>query len=166
MDRSISPTIELETTKARLTVQESRYENQPIIKSNYVNHRCIAFSVKHLTSLLAEAEQDLAKLTQLNDILKEELRRQERSAAREQHLHNLEYLKNVIFKVGFTEFGSNEDFFFIDLFYRLQFLTINCGDEKSHLVPVLNTILKLSPDETQKLERAARGSLNFNLTFV
>ncbi len=57
------------------------------------------FSVKHLSSLLAEAEQDLAKLTQLNDVLKEELRRQERSAAREQHLHNLEYLKNVIFKV-------------------------------------------------------------------
>ncbi|XP_037049807.1 GRIP and coiled-coil domain-containing protein 2 [Bradysia coprophila] len=114
-DRSISPTIELETTKAKLTVQES--------------------SVKHLTSLLAEAEQDLVKLTQLNDVLKEELRRQERSTAREQHLHNLEYLKNVIFK----------------------FLTINCGDEKSHLVPVLNTILKLSPEETQKLERAARG---------
>lgn len=65
-----------------------------------LNHRPIHFSVKHLTSLLAEAEQDLAKLTQLNDVLKEELRRQERSAAREQHLHNLEYLKNVIFKVS------------------------------------------------------------------
>lgn len=59
-------------------------------------------SVKHLTSLLAEAEQDLVKLTQLNDVLKEELRRQERSTAREQHLHNLEYLKNVIFKVSFA----------------------------------------------------------------
>lgn len=45
----------------------------------------------------------------------------------------------------------------------LQFLTINCGDEKSHLVPVLNTILKLSPDETQKLERAARGLFSYLL---
>lgn len=52
-----------------------------------------------MTTLLAEAEQDTARLTQLNDVLKEELRRQERSAEREQHLHNLEYLKNVVFKV-------------------------------------------------------------------
>lgn len=118
------------------------------------------FSVKHLTSLLAEAEQDLAKLTQLNDVLKEELRRQERSAAREQHLHNLEYLKNVIFKVSTVNRhqASGSPCFSIDCYtYRFQFLTINCGDEKSHLVPVLNTILKLSPEETQKLERAARG---------
>lgn len=52
-----------------------------------------------MTTLLAESEQDTARLTQLNDALKEELRRQERSAEREQHLHNLEYLKNVMFKV-------------------------------------------------------------------
>lgn len=52
-----------------------------------------------MTTLLAEAEQDNARLTQLNDVLKEEVRRQERSAEREQHLHNLEYMKNVIFKV-------------------------------------------------------------------
>lgn len=52
-----------------------------------------------MTTLLAEAEQDNARLIQLNDVLKEEVRRQERSAEREQHLHNLEYMKNVIFKV-------------------------------------------------------------------
>jgi GRIP and coiled-coil domain-containing protein 2 len=82
-DRSVSPTIELKQTHAQLQVQESR--------------------VKHLTALLAEAEQDLAKLTQLNELLKEEVRRQERSLERsaglEQHVHNSEYLKNVIFKV-------------------------------------------------------------------
>lgn len=50
--------------------------------------------------LLAEAEQDLAKLTQLNEVLKEEVRRHERSLEREPHMHNLEYLKNVIFKVS------------------------------------------------------------------
>lgn len=53
-----------------------------------------------MTTLLAEAEQDTARLTQLNDVLKEELRRQERSVEREQHLHNLEYIKNVMFKVS------------------------------------------------------------------
>ena len=68
-------------------------------------------------------------------MLKEELRRQERSTEREQHMHNLEYIKNVIFK----------------------FLTINAGEEKSHLVPVLNTILKLSPEETHKLQNVAKG---------
>lgn len=72
--------LELNSTKERLQKQESR--------------------VRHLTALLAENEQDLAKLTQMNDMLKEELRRQERSVEREQHMHNSEYVKNVIMKVS------------------------------------------------------------------
>lgn len=76
--------LELNTTKERLQKQESR--------------------VRHLTALLAENEQDLAKLTQMNDMLKEELRRQERSVEREQHMHNSEYVKNVIMKVRFSFF--------------------------------------------------------------
>ncbi|XP_052863428.1 GRIP and coiled-coil domain-containing protein 2 [Anopheles cruzii] len=114
--REPSPTVELQQTKEQLSKQESR--------------------VRHLTAVLAEAEQDLAKLTQLNELLKEEVRRQQRSIEREAHVHNSEYLKNVIFK----------------------FITLNNGDERSRLVPVLNTILKLSPDETQKLQNVARGS--------
>lgn len=39
-----------------------------------------------------------------------------------------------------------------------QFLTINNADERSHLVPVLNIILKLSPDEVKQLQNVARGS--------
>ncbi|XP_058061250.1 GRIP and coiled-coil domain-containing protein 2 [Anopheles bellator] len=114
--REPSPTVELQQTKEQLSKQESR--------------------VRHLTAVLAEAEQDLAKLTQLNELLKEEVRRQQRSIEREAHVHNSEYLKNVIFK----------------------FITLNNGDERSRLVPVLNTILKLSPDETQKLQNVAKGS--------
>lgn len=72
----------LAATKERLNIQESR--------------------VRHLTTLLAENEQDLAKLTQMNDMLKEELRRQERSEEREQHMHNSEYLKNVFLKVNLS----------------------------------------------------------------
>lgn len=49
--------------------------------------------------MLSEAELDVARLTEMNDMLKEELRRQERSTEREKHMHNLEYMKNVIFKV-------------------------------------------------------------------
>ncbi|XP_073843332.1 GRIP and coiled-coil domain containing 185 kDa [Musca autumnalis] len=107
--------LELNSTKERLQKQESR--------------------VRHLTALLAENEQDLAKLTQMNDMLKEELRRQERSAEREQHLHNSEYVKNVI----------------------LKFLTLNNSDEKTRLVPVLNTLLKLSRTETEMLNCVAKG---------
>uniref|UniRef100_A0A182T179 GRIP domain-containing protein n=1 Tax=Anopheles maculatus TaxID=74869 RepID=A0A182T179_9DIPT len=77
--RDGSPSVELQATKEQLTKQESR--------------------VRHLTAVLAEAEQDLAKLTQLNELLKEEVRRQQRSIEREAHVHNSEYLKNVIFKV-------------------------------------------------------------------
>ncbi|XP_016973473.2 GRIP and coiled-coil domain-containing protein 2 [Drosophila rhopaloa] len=106
---------QLQATKERLGIQESR--------------------VKHLTSLLAENEQDLAKLTQMNDMLKEELRRQERSEEREQHMHNSEYLKNVF----------------------LKFLTLNNVDERQRLVPVLNTILRLSRNEMEMLNSVAKG---------
>ncbi|EDW84556.1 uncharacterized protein Dwil_GK13075 [Drosophila willistoni] len=106
---------QLLATKERLSIQESR--------------------VRHLTSLLAENEQDLAKLTQMNDMLKEELRRQERSEEREQHMHNSEYLKNVF----------------------LKFLTLNNTDERQRLIPVLNTILRLSRNEIEMLNCVAKG---------
>lgn len=118
--RPVSPTVELKGVKENLVIQESR--------------------VKHLTHLLAEAEQDLARLTQLNDVLKEEVRKQQRDLDREKHIHNSEYIKNVI----------------------LKFLTLNSGDEKTHLVPVLNTLLKLSPEETNKLQLVAKGNNDDN----
>lgn len=41
----------------------------------------------------------------------------------------------------------------------LQFITLSSGDEQRiHLVPVLNTILRLSPEENQKLQAVAKGS--------
>lgn len=79
MDESVA-TMDVAATKEKLAVQQSR--------------------VTHLSALLAEAECDVARLTQLNDVLKEEVRRQERSTEREMHMHNLEYMKNVIFKVS------------------------------------------------------------------
>lgn len=57
--------------------------------------------IAHLTDLLADTEQDLAKHVQMNKLLKEEIRRQQRSVEREEHAENLEYLKNVVFKVSF-----------------------------------------------------------------
>lgn len=78
-DDVIEPMPNVEAIKEKLNVQHTR--------------------VKHLTALLSEAECDVARMTQMNDVLKEELRRQERSTEREMHMHNLEYMKNVIFKV-------------------------------------------------------------------
>lgn len=41
--------------------------------------------------------------------------------------------------------------------FHSQFLTINNADERAHLVPVLNIILKLSPNESKTLQSVARG---------
>lgn len=57
---------------------------------------------RHLASLLAESEANEARLSQLVDALKEEIRRTERSEERQKHIENLEYLKNVILKVSRT----------------------------------------------------------------
>lgn len=55
--------------------------------------------VTHLTALLSETEKDLIKHIQMNNLLKEEIRRHQRSVEREKHAENLEYLKNVVVKV-------------------------------------------------------------------
>lgn len=47
------------------------------------------------------------------------------------------------------------------MFY-LQFITLNNGDERLRLVPVLNTILKLSPEETNKLNLVAKGDKSWS----
>lgn len=74
---------------------EQIYGKQPRKESVETESRLV-----YLTTLLADTEQDLAKHIQMNKVLKEEIRRQQRSVEREKHADNLEYLKNVIFKVG------------------------------------------------------------------
>ncbi|CAH2229924.1 jg24533 [Pararge aegeria aegeria] len=88
--------------------------------------------VKHVTVLLAESEREGARLAQLSDLLKAELRRVRASA---NNAHNTEYMKNV----------------------TLKFLTLPPGDERSRLVPVLQKILTLSSDETHKIQAIAKG---------
>lgn len=73
---------ELERTKQQLAAAEARG--------------------RHLAALLSEAERELALSTEQSQLLKEEVRRNQRSVEREQHLHNLEYLKNVLIKVSKT----------------------------------------------------------------
>ncbi|XP_037088760.1 GRIP and coiled-coil domain-containing protein 2-like [Pollicipes pollicipes] len=90
---------------------------------------------QHLSALLNESEAGNAKLTQLCDALKEEIRRSERSEERQKHLNQMEYLKNIIVK----------------------FLTLKEGDERSRLVPVLSTMLRLSPQEVTQITQVAAG---------
>ncbi|KAI9555719.1 hypothetical protein GHT06_018234 [Daphnia sinensis] len=100
-----------------------------------VEKRC-----KHLAALLAESEANEARLSQLADALKEEIRRGERSEERQKHIENLEYLKNVVLKI-------------VLIFSPFQFVTLPRGEERSRLVPVLTTLLRLSPQEVQEVHQ-------------
>lgn len=59
--------------------------------------------IQQLTTLLHESEAENAKLAQLADALKEEIRRSARNESREKHMENMEYTKNVILKVCWME---------------------------------------------------------------
>lgn len=62
--------------------------------------------IQQLTSLLHESEAENAKLTQLSDALKEEIRRSARNLDREKHMENMEYMKNIILKVCLQHFNN------------------------------------------------------------
>ena len=60
---------------------------------------CVFFAVEQL---LNESEATIMRLTEQAKILKEEIRRLERNQARENAISNMEYLKNIVFKVRIT----------------------------------------------------------------
>ncbi|XP_066542341.1 GRIP and coiled-coil domain-containing protein 2 isoform X2 [Hoplias malabaricus] len=95
----------------------------------------VSRSMEHMNSLLHESEATNAILLEQNNLLKSELRRLERNQEREKSLANLEYLKNVL----------------------LQFIFLRSGSEKQALLPVINTMLQLSPEEKSKLAAIAQG---------
>ncbi|CAI4229342.1 unnamed protein product [Auanema sp. JU1783] len=89
---------------------------------------------QHTRELLSESETANGRLIEQSRFLKEEIRRLERNDERKEHLENMEYLKNVIIK----------------------FLTPErVASEKCQLIPILNTMLRLSHDEVEVLKRAA-----------
>ena len=53
-----------------------------------------------MASLLSESEAENARLIELAQVLKEEIRSYRRSEERSKHIDNLEYVKNVILKVS------------------------------------------------------------------
>ncbi|TSQ01573.1 GRIP and coiled-coil domain-containing protein 2 [Bagarius yarrelli] len=92
-------------------------------------------SMEHMNSLLHESEATNAILIEQINLLKSEMRRLERNQEREKSVANLEYLKNVL----------------------LQFIFLHAGSEKQALLPVIHTMLQLSPDEKSKLSAIAHG---------
>ncbi|XP_006712933.1 GRIP and coiled-coil domain-containing protein 2 isoform X1 [Homo sapiens] len=92
-------------------------------------------SADHLNGLLRETEATNAILMEQIKLLKSEIRRLERNQEREKSAANLEYLKNVL----------------------LQFIFLKPGSERERLLPVINTMLQLSPEEKGKLAAVAQG---------
>lgn len=92
-------------------------------------------SADHLNGLLRETEATNAILMEQIKLLKSEIRRLERNHEREKSVANLEYLKNVL----------------------LQFIFLKPGSERERLLPVINTMLQLSPEEKGKLAAIAQG---------
>lgn len=66
------------------------------------------------------------------------MRRLERNQEREKSVANLEYLKNVL----------------------LQFIFLRSGSERQALLPVIHTMLQLSPEEKSKLSAIAQGTVH------
>ncbi|KAM3836267.1 GRIP and coiled-coil domain-containing protein 2 isoform 2-T3 [Vipera latastei] len=102
-------------------------------------------SADHLSGLLRESEATNVILMEQIKLLKNEVRRLERNQEREKSVANLEYLKNVL----------------------LQFIFLKSGSERQRLLPVIDTMLQLSPEEKGKLVAIAQGILyGFGLDYL
>uniref|UniRef100_A0AC35TKH8 GRIP domain-containing protein n=1 Tax=Rhabditophanes sp. KR3021 TaxID=114890 RepID=A0AC35TKH8_9BILA len=89
----------------------------------------------HMRDLLKEGEVWNLQLEEQVKLLKSELRRLMANEERMEHLSNFEYVKDVIMKFIQSEKVSNE---------------------RTHLIPVLATMLKLNVDEVNILENFAQ----------
>uniref|UniRef100_A0A6G1SKS3 GRIP and coiled-coil domain-containing protein 2 n=1 Tax=Aceria tosichella TaxID=561515 RepID=A0A6G1SKS3_9ACAR len=91
--------------------------------------------IDHLTKAYLDSENTNSLLSEQVDALKEEIRRIQRGNDRMELVNNLEYLKNILFK--FLALDSSQ------------------VEQRKRLIPVLSTVLKLSPDEVNKLNSLA-----------
>ncbi|CAF2584283.1 unnamed protein product [Rotaria sp. Silwood2] len=92
------------------------------------------YRLLNTTELLNESELNNVRLSEQVSLLKDEIRRIERNMDRAESISNLEYLKNII----------------------LKFFILKSTHERLQIIPVLVTMLKLSPDEQAKLIRVAQ----------
>lgn len=93
--------------------------------------------LQHTRSILREAEQTNAKLEAQVDLLKKELRRNESNNVSVQHINqNMNYFKHVMLKFLAPE---------------------KVNDGRAQMLPVLATMLALSPEEVKSVENALKA---------
>ncbi|CAF1050221.1 unnamed protein product, partial [Rotaria sordida] len=92
------------------------------------------YRLHNTNELLNESELNNVRLSEQVSLLKDEIRRIERNMDRAESISNLEYLKNII----------------------LKFFILKSTHERLQTIPVLVTMLKLSPDEQAQLVRVAQ----------
>ncbi|XP_051762691.1 GRIP and coiled-coil domain-containing protein 2 isoform X4 [Ctenopharyngodon idella] len=129
------PSLEQLLTSADLKHEPAVWQMEPSKEELAVKLSSATRSVEHLSSLLHETEATNAVLTEQITLLKSEVRRLERNHEREKSVANLEYLKNVL----------------------LQFIFLRSGSERQALLPVIHTMLQLSPEEKSRLTAIAQG---------
>ncbi|XP_072542542.1 GRIP and coiled-coil domain-containing protein 2 [Salminus brasiliensis] len=129
------PTLEQLLTSPDLKQEPFVWQVEPTKEELSQKLNTVSRSMEHMNSLLHESEATNAILMEQNNLLKSELRRLERNQEREKSVANLEYLKNVL----------------------LQFIFLRSGSEKQALLPVIHTMLQLSPEEKNKLAAIAQG---------
>ena len=98
------------------------------------------YRLLNTTELLNESELNNVRLSEQVAVLKDEIRRIERNMDRAESISNLEYLKNIVMK----------------------FFILKSSQERLQLIPVLVTMLKLSPDEQAKLVRVAQQAVPYD----
>lgn len=144
-NNSPTPDDRIEDTVARLSPSASIKDGSSSSIDGYVHIKPTTFEIVSRSSVLEDAQNQIDNLTKAyldsestNSLLseqvralKEEIRRMQRVSDRLELAENLEYLKNVVFK--FLSLDSNHT------------------EQKQRLIPVLSTVLKLSPDEVAKL---------------
>ncbi|KFP80872.1 GRIP and coiled-coil domain-containing protein 2, partial [Apaloderma vittatum] len=129
------PSLEQLLNSAEAKLEPSQWQTE-LTKDELIQKlNTTAKSADHLNELLRESEATNAILMEQIKLLKNEIRRLERNQEREKSVANLEYLKNVL----------------------LQFIFLKSGSEKERLLPVIDTMLQLSPEEKGKLVAIAQG---------
>ncbi|CAD5234541.1 unnamed protein product [Bursaphelenchus xylophilus] len=114
------------------TASTLNFETYSLSDSFMLEPEIAAQQLEHMKELLQDTEETNAKLEDQVRVLKEEIRRSEREKEREKHLaKNTEYLKNVVIKFLAPE---------------------KVNDGRTQLLPVLCTLLSLTPQEKDKIQ--------------
>ncbi|CAG8565742.1 717_t:CDS:10, partial [Ambispora leptoticha] len=112
-------------------------DKAPITALSLDREKEFTFKLQHMAELLNESEAQVKRLEEQEKVLKEEIRKMDRLEKRQDL--SVEYLKNVVLR-----------------FFETR------PDDREPLIPVISTILQLSPEETRNLKENALNSVATN----